>query len=136
MVACPSIQDVDRSAPSPDPVQRLAARIWAARLGWRAVLSHLLFCGCSTSLQAAKRSAIALQVPRLLGALAVTNGIVRVPFERDMRKGPHHPHIKRIVQEDVRQERVLMTLPAASPPLRGMMVPSCICRGAFNQRSM
>jgi len=45
------------------------------------------FSGCSTSLQAAKRSAIALQrCPRLLGALAMTNDVVRVPLEQDLRK--------------------------------------------------
>src|ERR1700681_1815795 len=43
--------------------------------------------------------------PRLLGAPAVTNGIVRAPVERDMRKGSHHPHVERIMQEHVRQER-------------------------------
>jgi hypothetical protein len=42
------------------------------------------------------------ECPRLLGALAVTNGIVRVPLERDMRKDSHHPHVEHIVQEQVR----------------------------------
>src|SRR5438874_1733721 len=32
------------------------------------------------------------ECPRLLGALAVTNNIVRVPLEWDMRKGPRHPY--------------------------------------------
>src|SRR6516162_5375640 len=45
------------------------------------------------------------ECPRLLGALAVTNGIVRVSLERDVRKRPHHPHVERVVQEQVRQER-------------------------------
>ena len=52
------------------------------------------------------------EYPRLFGAPAVTNGIIRIPFERDMRKGSHHPHVERMVQEQVRQER------ADNPSLR------------------
>src|SRR5579864_8678652 len=43
------------------------------------------------------------ECPRLLGALAVTNDIVRVALERDMRKCSHHPHVERIMQEQIRQ---------------------------------
>src|ERR1700704_284215 len=43
------------------------------------------------------------ECPRLLGALAVTNDIVRVPLEWDMRKGPHHPHVERVMQEQICQ---------------------------------
>src|SRR5271169_770077 len=43
------------------------------------------------------------ECPRLLGALAVTNDIVRVSLERDMRKGFHHPHVERVMQEQIRQ---------------------------------
>src|SRR5215831_18528201 len=45
------------------------------------------------------------ECPRLLGALAMTDNIVRVPFERDVRKRSHHPRVERIVQKQVRQER-------------------------------
>src|SRR5947208_4487663 len=58
--------------------------------------------------QLAGRKAVgnrAPQCPRLLGAVAVTNGIVRIPLERDMRKASPHPHVERVVQEQVRQER-------------------------------
>ena len=54
------------------------------------------------------------EYPRLFGAPAVTNGIIRIPFERDMRKGSHHPHVERMVQEQVRQERA-----AYSPYAKG-----------------
>src|SRR5262245_64606976 len=37
------------------------------------------------------------ECPRLLGALAVTHGIVCVPLEQDLRKGSHHPHVERVV---------------------------------------
>src|SRR5262245_8086072 len=43
------------------------------------------------------------ECPRLLGALAVTNDIVRVSLERDMRKGSHHPPVERVMQEQIRQ---------------------------------
>src|SRR5262249_3439074 len=43
------------------------------------------------------------ECPRLLGALAVTNHVVRVAFERDMRKRSRHPHVERIMQEQIRQ---------------------------------
>src|SRR6516225_4103908 len=45
------------------------------------------------------------QRPRLFGALAVTNGIVRVPLERNVRIGSRHPRVERIVQEQVCKER-------------------------------
>jgi hypothetical protein len=35
----------------------------------------------------------------------VTDGIVRITLERDVRKLPRHPHIERVVQEQVRQKR-------------------------------
>ena len=57
--------------------------------------------------QLADRKAIskrAPQRPRLLGALAVTDDIVRVSLERDVRIGPRHPHVERVVQEQVRQQ--------------------------------
>ena len=34
---------------------------------------------------------------RLLGALTVTNGVIRETLERDVRKGSHHPHVERIM---------------------------------------
>jgi hypothetical protein len=42
----------------------------------------------------------------------VTNGIVRIPLERDMRKGSPHPHVERVVQEQVRQKRADRSLNA------------------------
>ena len=45
------------------------------------------------------------QRPRLFGALAVTNGIVRVSLERDVRIVLRHPHVERVVQEQVCQQR-------------------------------
>src|SRR3981189_2001220 len=44
------------------------------------------------------------QCLRLLGALAVTNCVVRVPLERDARKAPRHPRVEGVMQEQVRQE--------------------------------
>src|SRR5262245_20462412 len=41
---------------------------------------------------------------RLLGALTVTNGVIRVALERDVRKGSRHPHVERIMQKQVRQD--------------------------------
>src|SRR5947208_1453267 len=40
---------------------------------------------------------------RLRGALAVTNDIVRVSLEWDMRKGSHHPQVERVMQEQICQ---------------------------------
>jgi hypothetical protein len=34
----------------------------------------------------------------------VTNGIVRITLEWDVRKLPRHPHVERIVQEQIRQK--------------------------------
>ena len=34
----------------------------------------------------------------------MTNGVVRVTLERDVRIGSHHPHIERIVQKQIRQD--------------------------------
>src|SRR5512133_2241637 len=39
------------------------------------------------------------ECPRLLGALAVTDDIVRVPLEQDVRKRPRHPRVERVMQE-------------------------------------
>ena len=39
------------------------------------------------------------ECPRLLGALAVTNDVVRVSLERDVRKRPRHPRVERVMQE-------------------------------------
>src|SRR5919201_3459749 len=44
------------------------------------------------------------ECPRLLGALAVTDDVVRVPLEWDARKRPRHPRIERVMQEQVRQQ--------------------------------
>ena len=58
--------------------------------------------------QLAGREAVAKRAPkcpRLLGATAVTDGIVRITLERDVRELPRHPHIERIVQKQVRQKR-------------------------------
>src|SRR5277367_5283340 len=38
------------------------------------------------------------------GALAVTNGIVRVSLEWDVRISSRHPHVERVVQEQIRQQ--------------------------------
>src|SRR6266540_5893777 len=46
--------------------------------------------------QLAGRKAVgnrAPECPRLLGALAVTDDVVRIPLERDARERPRHPHI-------------------------------------------
>src|SRR5215470_4976426 len=47
--------------------------------------------------------------PRLLLTPAVDNRIVSVPLERDARKGSLHPRVKRIMQEEIRQERTCHT---------------------------
>ena len=55
--------------------------------------------------QLADREAVGNRAPegsRLLDALAMTNNIVRVPLEWDVRERPRHPRIERIVQEQVR----------------------------------
>jgi len=39
------------------------------------------------------------ECPRLLGALAVTDDVVRVPLEPDVRKRPRRPHVERVMQE-------------------------------------
>src|SRR5262249_59912271 len=44
------------------------------------------------------------EYPRLLGALAVTDDVVRVSLEWDARKRPRHPRIERVMQEQVRQQ--------------------------------
>jgi len=48
---------------------------------------------------------ITSQRPSLCGALAVTNGIVRVPLEPNVRIVSRHPRVERIVQEQVCKER-------------------------------
>src|SRR5262249_4570503 len=45
------------------------------------------------------------ECPRLLGALAMTDNIVRVPCEWDVRKRSLHPRVDRIVEKQVRQAR-------------------------------
>src|SRR5215472_7209004 len=45
------------------------------------------------------------EYPRLLGVLAMTNDVVRVPLERDVRKSPRHPRVERVMQEQVCQQR-------------------------------
>jgi hypothetical protein len=58
--------------------------------------------------QFAGREAVTKRAPecsRLLGAATVTDGIVRITLEWNVRKLPRHPHVERIVQEQVRQER-------------------------------
>ena len=52
--------------------------------------------------QLAGRKAVgnrAPECPRLLGALAMTNDVVRVPLERDVRKLPRYPHVECVMQE-------------------------------------
>jgi hypothetical protein len=39
------------------------------------------------------------ECPPLLHALTVTDDVVRVPLERDVRTSSHHPHVERIVQK-------------------------------------
>src|SRR6516162_1930621 len=39
------------------------------------------------------------ECPRLLSAPAVTDDVVRVPLEPDVRKRPRHPRIERVMQE-------------------------------------
>src|SRR5215831_16786965 len=56
------------------------------------------------------------EYPRLLGALAVTDDVVRVPLEWDARKRPRHPRIERVMQEQVRQQGRDHPPPAAFPP--------------------
>src|SRR5262249_54961778 len=43
------------------------------------------------------------ECPRLLGALAMTNDVVRVPLEQDVRKVPRYPRVERVMQEEVCQ---------------------------------
>src|ERR1700745_2299745 len=57
--------------------------------------------------QLADRQAVdnrAPECPRLLGAVAMTNDVVRVPLERDVRKVPRHPRVERVMQEEVCQQ--------------------------------
>src|SRR6516165_5676962 len=52
--------------------------------------------------QLAGREAVgnrAPECPRLLGALAVTDDVVRVPFERNVRERSRHPHVEPVMQE-------------------------------------
>jgi hypothetical protein len=42
----------------------------------------------------------------------VTNGVIRVALERDVRKGSRHPHIERIVQKQIRQDGAYHSLNA------------------------
>src|ERR687887_339377 len=52
--------------------------------------------------QLAGRKAVSNRVPecpRLLGALAMTNDVVRVPLEQDVRKLSLHPRVERVMQE-------------------------------------
>ena len=88
--------------------------------------------------QLAGRQAIRQCTPqrlRLHGAFAVTNGIVRVSLERDVRISPRYPHVERVVQERF-ASRGLITPPCGVPAVRDTMLPSSICTGAFSQRSM
>ena len=43
------------------------------------------------------------QCPRLRGALAMTNDVVRVPLEQDVRKVSRHPRVERVMQEEICQ---------------------------------
>src|SRR5262252_1042397 len=57
--------------------------------------------------QVAGRKAISKRAPQhlcLLGALTVTDDVVRVSLERNVRTGPRHPHVERVVQEQIRQQ--------------------------------
>src|SRR5262245_43685565 len=52
--------------------------------------------------QLAGREAVgnrAPECPRLLGALAVTDDVVRVPYERNVRERSRHPHVEPVMQE-------------------------------------
>ena len=60
------------------------------------------------------------ECPRLLGALAVTDNIVRVPLERDVRERPRHPRIEHVMQEQFASRGDLR----AAPPLRSASVLS------------
>src|SRR5712675_673621 len=42
---------------------------------------------------------------RLLGVVAMTDRIVRVALERNVRELPRHPHVEHVMQEQVRQQR-------------------------------
>src|SRR5258708_3044184 len=42
---------------------------------------------------------------RLLGVVAITDRIVRVALERNVRELPRHPHVEHAMQEQVRQQR-------------------------------
>ena len=44
------------------------------------------------------------ELPRLLGASAVTNRFIRITLEGDVREVPRHPHIERVVHEQIRQQ--------------------------------
>src|SRR6516225_9413103 len=55
--------------------------------------------------------------PCLFLTPAVYDGIVSISLERIVRKGPLHPRIERIMQEEIRQER------ACNTALRGAFRP-------------
>ena len=75
------------------------------------------------------------ECPRLLGALAVTDDVVRVALKRNVRKRPRHPHVERVVQDRFASSGEI-TPPCGVPAVRGTTLPSSICTGAFSQRSM
>src|SRR6201987_5640072 len=57
--------------------------------------------------QLAGRQAVGNRAPecsRLLGALAMTNDVVPVPLEQDVRKVPRHPRVERVMQEEICQQ--------------------------------
>src|SRR5262245_5860611 len=44
------------------------------------------------------------ECPRLLGAVTMTNAVVRVPPERDVRRFPRHQRVERVMQEEICQK--------------------------------
>ena len=44
---------------------------------------------------------------RLLLADAVHHPVIHIPLERDVRKRPGHPHVERVVEEEVSQARAI-----------------------------
>src|SRR5712672_1746332 len=88
--------------------------------------------GPETALQGAP------QCPSLLGTSTMADEVVRISFEWDAGKVPHHPHVEGVVQEQIREARAyhptLRSSPYAvrcrHPPSVPEPSASARCRGA------
>src|SRR5215472_6906773 len=83
------VERLDRIVPSPVGIlavdELCLLRMQHQPAGLKACLQRVSHCPC------------------LLGTPAVADGIVGVPFEWDAGKVPRHPHVKGIVQEEIRE---------------------------------